>query len=223
MKGFSKQEYQKLAVATIFAVAMGYLESAVVVYLRLLYYPGGFHFPLSPMMDPKVMAVEGVRELATLIMLLGVAYLAGANWKDRFAYFLLTFAVWDIFYYVGLKAVLDWPESFQTFDILFLIPWPWVSPVWAPVVASLTMVVLALCLLRAKGNPNYTEWLLWITGSFAILVSFIEDYGRLILGEGNLKIALAGHMPDSYNWFLFVVGEVVILAGVYVLFRRTRS
>ncbi|HJT23655.1 MAG TPA: hypothetical protein VJ873_03715 [bacterium] len=232
MNGLSKQEYQKLAVATVFAVAMGYLESAVVVYLRFLYYPRGFNFPLNPLMDGKVMAVEGVRELSTLVMLLGVAYLAGSNWKNRFAYFLLTFAVWDIFYYVGLKAVLDWPDSFRTFDILFLVPWPWVSPVLAPVVASLAMIALALCLLRAKDSPHSTEWALWIAGSFAILVSFLEDYGRLMAQGGYFKnflnlatnpgfmVLLSNHVPESYDWFLFWVGEAVIAVGIYVYGRK---
>jgi hypothetical protein len=31
----------------VFSMAMGYLESAVVVYLRKLYYPDGFKFPLA--------------------------------------------------------------------------------------------------------------------------------------------------------------------------------
>jgi len=232
MKGIPKTEYPKLITATVFAAAMGFLESAVVVYLRQLYYPGGFSFPLKPLMDNRIMAVEGARELSTLVMLLAVAYLAGKNRKDRFAYFLLTFAVWDIFYYVGLKVVLGWPESFQTFDILFLIPWPWVSPVLAPVAASLTMIVLALCLLRARGNPNYTEWVLWVAGSFAILVTFLEDYGRIILEGGyfkdflnlasnpGLKASLSSHVPGNYNWSLFIAGEIIISTGIYVLYQR---
>ncbi len=235
VKSTQNQEYQKLAAAAVFAAAMGFLESAVVVYLRRLYYPGGFAFPLNPLMDPKIMAVEGAREISTLIMLLAVAYLAGVNWKDRFAYFLLTFAVWDIFYYIGLKAVLNWPDSFQTFDILFLIPWPWVSPVLAPVMASLTMILLALCLLNSKSNPNSTEWTLWIAGSFVILATFLSDYGRLIAEGHYLKDflnlaanpefqkALSNHVPGNYNWILFIVGETVILAGIYVFHRRTRE
>ena len=42
---------------TIYAVAMAYVESAVVVYLRALYYPQGFDFPLAPM-PPGMMALE---------------------------------------------------------------------------------------------------------------------------------------------------------------------
>ena len=41
----------------LYAVAMGYLEAAVVVYLRAIYYPEGFSFPLKPM-DPGLLGVE---------------------------------------------------------------------------------------------------------------------------------------------------------------------
>ena len=41
----------------LYAVAMGYLEAAVVVYLRALYYPEGFSFPLNPI-DAGILRVE---------------------------------------------------------------------------------------------------------------------------------------------------------------------
>ena len=42
---------------TVFFAAMAFLESAVVVYLRALYYPEGFDFPLVPMDDDQVGSV----------------------------------------------------------------------------------------------------------------------------------------------------------------------
>ena len=59
---------------TVFAVAMGFLEAAVVVYLRELYYPGGFEFPIVQI-TPKIVVVEIVREFTTLVMLFAVAAL----------------------------------------------------------------------------------------------------------------------------------------------------
>ncbi len=227
-------EYRQLAAAAVFAAAMGYLESAVVVYLRQLYCPEGFAFPLRKFMDPHALAIESLRELSTLVLLLAVAYLAASSWKDRFAYFLFTFAVWDIFYYVWLKALLGWPASFQTFDVLFLVPWPWVGPVLAPVIASCTMIVLALLLLDSKENPGFQEWALWIAGGFAILTTFLADFGRLILEGGYWKkfLQLAGdprfreissnYAPGNYDWFLFTGGEAVILAGLFVFHRRQK-
>ena len=49
-----------------YAVAPGLRGSAVVVYLRALYYPQGFAVPLVPM--PLGMALEIGREAAPLIM-----------------------------------------------------------------------------------------------------------------------------------------------------------
>src|ERR1044072_1504154 len=96
------KSYKPLVWLTIFSIAMGYLETAVVVYLRKLYYPGGFNFPLVPV-TLDIAKTEFWREAATLIMLVGIGVLAGKNKTQRFAYFLLSFAVWDIFYYVFLK------------------------------------------------------------------------------------------------------------------------
>src|ERR1700682_679599 len=44
---------------TIYVVAMAYVESAVVVYLRALYYPHGFDFPLATMPPPMAALASG--------------------------------------------------------------------------------------------------------------------------------------------------------------------
>ncbi|MBL7138880.1 MAG: hypothetical protein ISS17_08905, partial [Bacteroidales bacterium] len=133
---------------TLFAIAMGFLESAVVVYLRAIYYPEGFAFPLKIIEGP-VATTEILREAATLIMLITVAILAARRWIIRFAWFIYIFAIWDIFYYIFLWLLLGWPESLLTWDILFLIPTTWVGPVLAPVINSLTMIALAGVMIRA--------------------------------------------------------------------------
>lgn len=144
-----------------FAVAMGYLEAAVVVYLRELYYPNGFHIPQKvgfpfikfgevPELKPfskKLFLTELGRELATIIMLSAVALLVGNSTPTYIAYFLLAFGVWDIFYYVFLKIILNWPESFSTTDVLFLIPTPWVGPVGLPIFCSVIIIIISLIVL----------------------------------------------------------------------------
>ena len=59
--------------------------------------------------------------------------------------------MWDIGYYAFLRAVIGWPGSLKTPDVLFLIPGPWVAPVFVPVAISAVMIVGALLLLR--GTP----------------------------------------------------------------------
>jgi hypothetical protein len=61
----------------VFAIGMGFLEAAVVVYLRLHFYPRGFAFPLAQM-PAHVVAVEGAREVATLVMLAWDGFQVGA-------------------------------------------------------------------------------------------------------------------------------------------------
>ena len=106
----------KIIWVAVFGIAMAFVESAVVVYLRAIFYPEGFAFPLNAIADYKIL-VEVLRETATIFMLLSVAYLAGEKFWERFAYFILSFGIWDIFYYVWLKALLDWPSSIFDWEI----------------------------------------------------------------------------------------------------------
>ena len=79
----------------IFSIAMGYMESAVVIYLRKIYYPDGFQFPLTPL-DAGIGLVELLREVATIIMLFGIATLSAKNTSLKFANFIFCFAIWDL-------------------------------------------------------------------------------------------------------------------------------
>src|SRR3954466_7524604 len=126
-----------------YAIAMGVLEAAVVIYLRKLYFPGGFRFPMN-MIGGDIVVVELWRELATVVMLASIGALAGRTRSERFALFIYAFGLWDLVYYGFLKLTLGWPESVFTWDILFLLPIPWFGPVLAPCLVALTMCGIAL-------------------------------------------------------------------------------
>jgi hypothetical protein len=194
---------KSLGVIWLFAVAMGFLEAAVVVYLRLHFYPHGFAFPLSDI--PKgILVVEVIREVATIVMLAAVGWIAGRNPLCRFAYFSITFGLWDIFYYVFLKLTLDWPASLFTDDILFLIPLPWVSPVLAPVLVSLCLITAGIAVVHrdSVGKPVTIAPLRWAIislGGLLILASFLTD-----------SVAAMHQQPlEPFNWFLFGAGLLV--------------
>lgn len=174
---------------SVFFIAMAYLESAVVVYLRALYYPEGFDFPLATM-SPALVTTEVWREVATMIMLLVPGALVARSALERFAWFCFGFGVWDIFYYVWLKVLLDWPSSFGSRDLLFLIPVPWVGPVWAPCVVSLGLIGLALVLLygRSKQVAGLVDG--WSWGSFA--GRSIAHHRILHLGTGDAVLRRCG-------------------------------
>ena len=157
---------ETLVVAALFGIAFGFVEAAVVVYLRaavgLLAGLGGMLGDVTslslPIYDqaqilgelPKSLwVVEFIREAATMVMLFGVALLAAKSLRERSAIFLWTFAFWDMFYYVGLWAAVRWPSSFFSPDVLFLIPVPWFSQVWFPLAVS---VLTTLAVLLARKN-----------------------------------------------------------------------
>ena len=168
-----------LAWTAIFAIAFALVEAAVVVYLRAIYYPEGFSMPLVTMADGHV-ALELGRELATLVMLLSVAWLAGRQAWERFGLFCTAFGVWDIFYYVSLKLLLDWPTGLLDWDVLFLIPVPWIGPVFAPVLVSCVMIVCgAMIFLRVRAgvpfHPPLISWIAAAAGILVLLYSFTHD------------------------------------------------
>jgi len=215
---------------TVFSIAMAYLESAVVVYLRTIMYPRGFDFPLA-IMQPGIAVTEVFREAATIVMLLGAGYLGSRNFIQRFAWFIYCFAVWDIFYYIFLKILVNWPASLMTWDILFLIPTTWTGPVIAPVIVSFTMVLLALVIIiRGKTHEslgiNPGEWILLITGSIIIILAFVWDYSAFLLrhysfGElltlpdkNDLLELSQQYIPERFPWLIFALGEMMILLAI---------
>jgi hypothetical protein len=223
---------------TIFAVAMAFLETAVVVYIRKIYYPEGFSFPLK-LIDVDVAITELLREIATMVMLLGIGIVAGRRNTERFAYFILAFAVWDIFYYVFLKLLLNWPASLLTWDVLFLVPFTWVGPVIAPVLNSLCMIVLAAVIIyftekNGRCISRWPEWLLLAGGSLVVIAAYTEDYlafmlqrfgpGELLSGLSNKEILdhTCTFVPDVFKWWIFTMGALMHLAAIAVIFLRNR-
>jgi len=222
---------------TIFAIAMGFLETAVVVYLREILYPEGFRFPLSPI--PADLAVtELFRELATMVMLVSIGVLAGRRFSTGFAWFIYTFAIWDIFYYVFLWLLLGWPESMITWDVLFLIPTTWTGPVIAPVLLSLTMILLAvLVLVNARQDRDTRilagEWGGLVLGSLVLIFGFILDYSQHMLTHFTLagmfdvkdpevlEVATR-YIPLRFPWWIFWIGETILLLVILLYARRMK-
>jgi hypothetical protein len=141
---------KKLIALFVYAFAMGYLEATVAIYLRRLYYPAGFVVSATLGFSHQIYMIEIFREAATIIMLLAVAYLAFEKYRDKIITFLWIFAIWDLTYYLFLKIILNWPSSFKTLDVLFLIPAPWISPVWFPVVVSTATLIFTTYLFIKK-------------------------------------------------------------------------
>jgi hypothetical protein len=147
----------RLAALFVFAAAMGWLEGVVVVYIRGLF--GMAHGEAIPPPGevvqrfaglPWLLPTEQSREVATILMLAAVAWLAADRAAARLGAFLFIFGVWDIVYYVALYALLRWPPSLGANDVLFLIPpgpW-WTQPVWFPILASVIMIVVGTILFR---------------------------------------------------------------------------
>jgi len=230
---------KKIFLLTIFSVAMGFLEAVVVVYLRQMYYPEGFGFPLKEAIW-GALCLEYLREISTIVMLFTVSVLAGRMTYERFSYFLYCFGIWDIFYYVGLKVLLNWPSSLFTWDVLFLIPVVWIAPILAPIVCATTIIIFSGFMLyyQNKGYPvriNLLEWSLMSLGSLVILITFIWDYSKIIIQgrflkrffslatDPNFQSIVTSYSPSTYHWAFFILGEFLIFSSIVIFVRRMKS
>jgi hypothetical protein len=204
---------RKILLLAIFATAMGYLEAAVVVYLRAIFYPEGFAFPIK-LITIDLALVELGREAATIVMLLAAAFLAEQTRRGKFVCFMLLFGIWDITYYVWLWVTVAWPPSLLTWDLLFLIPVIWTGPVLAPVLVSVSMIVSALIYYYAREAAERVrisnlEWFLTILAAAVIFTSFALNHG----------VTHRGGVPDRFAWEVFGAGMAL---GVGVLVRVAR-
>ena len=194
----------------LWGILFGYMEAAVVVYLQEIYYPDGFTFPLKNILG-SVLWTEVGREAATLLIMAATAALAFERLQSRVAAFAVLFGVWDLCYYLFLKLVLDWPEEPGTWDLLFLIPLPWVGPVWAPMLVSVMLVIAGSALLLRNAQEHYPAF------DRAFLLGEVAA-GTLIVASFLLagSCVLQGRAPEGFAWPLFLAG---LLLGTAAFLR----
>lgn len=217
----------------LFSVAFGYVEAAVVAYLRAIYSPLHLHFypgaspnELFPLLSLdqlrdlgqehfERLKTEIGRELATLLMLGGAALMTGQNIRERLAVFLVSFGLWDLTFYLCLKALLDWPASLLTWDLLFLVPVPWVGPVAAPMLVAVSMIAVGLAVLWREHNCDPVEisrmrWMMIILGWTVVLVAFTSDFSTITRGR----------YPRAFHWGLFLGGETTWVVALSTTLKR---
>jgi hypothetical protein len=204
---------------------MAWVESAVVVYLRTLI---GRVTPYQT--DPLPVSVglgwiEVGRELATLVMLFTVGWLAGQTWRSRSGYALIAFGTWDIFYYIFLVPMSGWPQSFLDWDVLFLVPLPWWGPVLSPVMISLLLISGGVLVawgeyIRKPIWPYRWTIALNFLGIGLALYAFMLPALQVIQdGEQAVRQVL----PTSFNWSLFGLAFTLLAAPIVDMVLQLRK
>lgn len=210
-----KVMFNRFCVVVVFSIALAYIEASVVVYLRTIFHPAGFTFPMtefgiSPLWK-RLLLTETGREAATLVVIFITSWLFGRNLRQRFAFFLAIFAAWNIFYYIWLKVLIDWPGSIMDWDILFLIPTVWAGPVVAPILISLILLVFAVIILYHSCGAialrlTPADWLVFILAVLLVVASFC--IAGLHAAEPDFK--------SHFHWLLFAAGPL----SAIVLFTK---
>lgn len=202
----------RIAINIIFAIAMAWMEAAVVIYLRTIV-DRIDPYQANPLpLYGDLGGVELIREAATLLMLLSVGWLSGRTTRSRLSFTAIAFGVWDVFYYIFLWMMGPWPSSLLDWDILFLLPLPWWGPVLAPVLIALLLVIggLMIVTLEERGTPirmNKKSIVIAFSGALLALYAFMED--ALAVLPGGIE-SLRSVLPTSFNWPLFIFALVLM-------------
>ena len=219
----------------VLAAGLAFTEASVVVYLREVLVPRRvIHFPEAvreplPLLSydelqgnteltgddhSHLLFTETAREITPLLVLLAAAVGFRRRRGEGAGFFLLGFAAWDILYYLALKILMDWPASLQTWDVLYLIPVPWVAPVWAPLAVSATLLIGGLILVcrpqrRISRRGRVCARLAMLVGAALVLGSFVLRWREAV-----------GSVPRAFDWTWFLAGWV--LGTVGLLWMATR-
>jgi hypothetical protein len=216
------EDAKRWAMVVLFAMAMAWVEAAVVFYLRTLV--GRIDpYQINPLpAQGRLDGVELLREAATLIMLACVGGLAGTTGRLRLAYAALAFGVWDIGYYIFLKQMTGWPGSLLAWDVLFLIPLPW----WGPVIAPISIAVLLIIGGTLVSQFREYEQPIWpgrltvflnLIGAMLCLFVFMSDaIGVASKGPEAIRKAL----PTQFNWQLFALAWLLMSLPILEMAKR---
>jgi len=201
----------------VFGIAFGYVEAAVVMYLRAAL--GTAAVPLFPLLPAtggvgSLVGIEVGREAATLVMLGALGWAVGRRGLERLAWTAVVFGTWDLAYYAWLWVFSGWPPSLGTWDVLFLVPLPWVAPVWAPALVSIALVTVGLMAARrfdqgAVARPRGWQVAAGVGGGLLVVASFMADAGTV----------LAGGVPRDFPWPIFLAGMLLAGTGAVATLR----
>ncbi len=214
---------RRLGWVAVFALAMAYLEAAVVVYLRRIYGITDLVRDVAAY-DPWLAAVEVGREAATLVMLLAAGLMAGRSPQARLGFALFAFGLWDILYYAWLRVLIGWPVSLLDQDILFLIPLPWWGPVLSPVLIALLAAAggAIAVVLDGRGRalrPGPAGWCTLGAGIAAALYAFMADALRALPSDPE---TLSRMRPTAFNWPIYSAGLLAMALALWTSRRPAR-
>jgi hypothetical protein len=107
----------------------------------------------------------------------------------------------------------------NTWDILFLIPAPWVGPVWAPVLVSLGFIYAGTTILFHNQENRFLTFnrrfiLLELFSVLLIILSFMIPASSM----------LEQQIPIHFPWTLFLTGFLIGLgAFLYTVYQPDQA
>lgn len=153
-------DYNRLALLSAFAVALGYLQVLARLYVHRILGIG----PLAANFDPNALqqapdwliSSQQTGQVALFILLTAFALLVARRLSHRLGVFVFVGGLARLIYYGSLKITADWPASWTTQDCLLWISRPSYGQVWIAIVVSAAAGALGLLLLRGFGRSPHS-------------------------------------------------------------------
>jgi hypothetical protein len=119
------------------------------------------------------------------------------------------------------------------------LPMMWTGPVWAPLLLSAFMIILAICILifsnhHQNAHLKLKEWVLLVSGSIVVIIAFCKDFyvsittlyplipaTKLFFSKQTGEYA-EKYVPKSFDIAVFTIGSVLISAGISIYVLRNR-
>ena len=202
----------------VFTASFGYIGSTVMIHLGGVFYPG--KFPVAAYggegISMRLLLIEIGREAAIFGLIFSAAWLMGRDRRQRVAYFMVIFALWNIFYYVWLKVLINWPTSLMDWDILLFVPITCASPVFCRLLISLTMLVFAVVILCCSSfarpiRATSADWFAFSLSGVIMLEPFF------IAGLHITQKDYASH----FNPWLFSAGYLLAVVTFLLCLLKT--
>ena len=140
-----------------------------------------------------------------------------------FCFFLIAFGIWDIFYYIWLYVMVDWPESLMTWDLLFYVPLPWVGPIITPVLIAIAMAAAGSLVIYYNQKGYEVRWRWQDTAvelgcGFIMIVAFCWDWKNIVQLPGETNRT---GIPNPFFWGLYI--PAYLMSVFYFTFRLKQN
>ncbi len=160
----NSEKITKTVFTAISAVSLGFIEAILSIYTRRIIPMVQWNSQVKDIKsltkllnDQQLLWTQQAAEIASLLIIVSIAFAAGKDGRQRAALLMLAAGLWKLFKTVFMFIMIGWPGGSAQWEIVTLWPAPCLAPVYLSVLMCLILLVIAFILLKEpqKEEPAY--------------------------------------------------------------------